>query len=279
MNKWHNSRNAAGFFTLAAAMIAPGCGQQETERPNIIFFLVDDMGWQDTSVPFHKEITKLNRSYHTPNMELLASQGVIFTQAYAHAVCSPTRVSLMTGLNPARHMVTNWTLQKDISPGDKRDHPDVGSAVWNVNGLSPVPGIEHSVYANSFPMFLQKSGYTTIHIGKAHFGAKGTPGEDPLNLGFDVNIAGHAAGGPGSYHGSRNFSAEWRNGDRIWDVPGLEKYHGRDINLTEALTLEATAQIEQAVAGLKTFLSLYVALHDPCPVGDRRPVYRQVPGV
>lgn len=240
-------------------------GQNKKGKPNIIFFLVDDMGWQDTSVPFHSDTTELNRFYHTPNMEILANQGLMFTQAYAHSLCSPTRISLMTGMSSARHMVTNWTLRKDISPGDRNDHPSLSPAKWNVNGMSPIPGIENTVYAKTFPMFLQKAGYRTIHVGKAHFGAKDTPGEDPLNLGFDVNIAGHAAGGPGSYLGINNFSAEWRNEDRIWDVPGLEKYHGKDIYLTEALTLEANSEIEKAVREDKPFY-LYMAhyaIHGP----------------
>ena len=62
----------------------------EDARPNIVFFFVDDMGWQDTSVPFHTETTELNRRYRTPNMEALARDGMKFTQAYAHALCSPT---------------------------------------------------------------------------------------------------------------------------------------------------------------------------------------------
>jgi arylsulfatase A-like enzyme len=181
----------------------------------------------------------------------------------------------MTGMNPARHMVTNWTLRKNIAPGDKKDHPEVRSAIWNVNGLSPEPGIENTVYAKTFPMFLQKAGYTTIHAGKAHFGAKDTPGENPLNLGFDINIAGHAAGGPGSYHGEKNFSAVWRVGNTeegtIWNVPGLDKYHGKEINLTEALTLEANAAMEHAVEQGKPFY-LYMshyAIHAPWEVDNR----------
>lgn len=146
-------------------------GQNKKGKPNIIFFLVDDMGWQDTSVPFHSDTTELNRFYHTPNMEILANQGLMFTQAYAHSLCSPTRISLMTGMSSARHMVTNWTLRKDISPGDRNDHPSLSPAKWNVNGMSPIPGIENTVYAKTFPMFLQKAGYRTIHVGKAHFGA------------------------------------------------------------------------------------------------------------
>lgn len=77
------------------------------EQPNIILFLVDDMGWQDTSLPFWTQRTKYNDTYHTPNMERMATQGKMFTQAYACSISSPTRVSLFTGMNAARHRVTS----------------------------------------------------------------------------------------------------------------------------------------------------------------------------
>ncbi|SFF58417.1 sulfatase [Sunxiuqinia elliptica] len=241
----------------------PASSKNKQEKPNIIFFLVDDMGWQETSVPFWTKKTKLNERYQTPNMERLASQGMKFTQAYACPLCSPSRVSLMTGMNAARHGVTNWTLRKGKSPDQQ--HEIFGAPDWNLNGLSPVEGIENTCVANTLPSFLQEAGYRTIHVGKAHWGAMDTPGEDPLKLGFDVNIAGHAAGGPGSYHGEKNYSAVWRNGARIWDVPGLEKYHGKDINLTEALTREALTEMEGSVAKNEPFY-LYMshyAVHAP----------------
>jgi arylsulfatase A-like enzyme len=115
------------------------------------------------------------------------------------------------------------------------------------------------------PQILKENGYKTIHSGKAHFGAKDTPGESPLNLGFDVNIAGHAAGGPGSYYAKNNFSADFRNGDRIWDIPGLEKYHGSDMYLNEVLTIEANKEIDTAIDEKKPFY-LYMshyAIHAP----------------
>jgi arylsulfatase A-like enzyme len=186
-----------------------------------------------------------------------------FTQAYACAVCSPSRISLMTGLNSARHRITNWTLRKNKSPDNP--HPKIEPPKWNLNGLSPVSGVERTLHAKTLPMLLKQNGYRTIHVGKAHFGAKETLGNDPCNLGFDINIAGHAAGGPGSYHGEHNFSAAWRKGDRIWDVPGLDKYHGKDIHLTEALTQEANKAVDQAVAD-KTPFYLYMshyAIHAP----------------
>lgn len=234
-------------------------------KPNIIFFLVDDMGWQETSVPFHTEATALNRRYRTPGMERLAAEGVKFTQAYASAVCSPTRVSGLTGMNAARHRVTNWTLRKDTSPDPAGKQ--VKPPAWNVNGICTEANIPRTMRVTPLPALLRDAGYRTIHCGKAHFGAKGTPGENPRNLGFEVNIAGHAAGGPGSYWGEKNFSAAWRTKppDHIWDVPDLDAYHGQEINLTEALTLEAVKAIERSLADKKPFY-LYMshyAVHAP----------------
>ena len=89
--------------------------EQDQKHPNIIMFLVDDMGWQDTSLPFWTQRTHYNNIYETPNMERLAAQGMMFTQAYACSISSPSRVSLFTGMNAARHRVTSWTLRKNTT--------------------------------------------------------------------------------------------------------------------------------------------------------------------
>ena len=99
MNKSNYTLSVLSVFILAGFL---SCS--ETRRPNIVLFLVDDMGWQDTSVPFHSERTPFNDLYQTPSMERLAAQGMKFTQAYSHSVCSPTRVSLMSGMNAARKL-------------------------------------------------------------------------------------------------------------------------------------------------------------------------------
>lgn len=254
----------SGGETRAAVLI--GVGQP---RPNIVFFFIDDMGWQDTSVSFHTESTELNRRYRTPNMETLAREGMKFTQAYACALCSPSRVSLMTGMNAARHRVTNWTLRRNSAY--EHGHATLKAPPWNMNGLSPVAGVERTVHAVTLPILLQQTGYRTIHVGKAHFGANDTPGEDPRNQGFDVNIAGHCAGGPGSYYAKNNFSAAFRRGDRIWDIPGLDKYHGRDMYLNEVLTVEANRAMDEAVAAKRSFY-LYMshyAIHAPYEADPR----------
>lgn len=100
---------STGLLSLGQAAMARG----EAQRPNILFFLVDDMGWQDTSLPFGPEKTRLNELYRTPHMERLAAKGVKFTHAYACSISSPSRVSLFTGANVVQHRVSNWTLHKD----------------------------------------------------------------------------------------------------------------------------------------------------------------------
>ncbi len=242
--------------------------QKIETKPNIILFMVDDMGWQDTSVPFWDKKTPFNERYKTPNMERLASKGMKFTQAYATPVCTPTRVSLISGMNAARHRVTNWTLRRNkfmVTPPKGLKMPK-----WNLNGAQPTDSIENSIHITPLPQLLKDNGYLTIHAGKAHFGALDTPGANPLNLGFEINIAGHAAGAPGSYYGTKDFK-NTRRKENIWDVPGLEKYHGQDIFLTEALTQEAMLALDKSIERHQPFY-LYMAhyaVHTPIQ-GDPR---------
>ena len=254
------------WIFIIGLLLFGACTQSESEitvePPNIIMFLVDDMGWQDTSVPFWDQETPFNRRYKTPNMERLAAEGMKFTQAYATPVCSPTRVSLMTGMNAARHRVTNWTLRPDELKPKETAHPQFEIPFWNVNGITPDSTVANAVYATSLPEILGQHGYHTIHVGKAHLGAIDTPGANPLNLGFKKNIAGHAAGAPQSYYGTENFGNTNEFKDSPWPVPGLEKYHGQDIYLTEALTNEALAELDRTEGPFFLYMSYY-AVHGP----------------
>ncbi|WP_289013080.1 sulfatase [uncultured Capnocytophaga sp.] len=235
----------------------------EAQRPNIVVFIVDDMGWEDTSLPFWSERVPNNDIYHTPNMERLALRGVQLTQGYATSICSPSRVSLLTGSNASRHRVTNWTLHYNTLT-DVEDTvltpPD-----WNVNGISPIPNVPHAYYAKTLPQLLKEAGYYTICIGKAHFGATQTLGANPLNLGFEKNIAGHAGGGPASYSGLTNFGNRTDGQpSSAFAIPDLEKYWGKDISVTEALTLEALETLDNRPKDRPFFLYLsHYAVHIP----------------
>jgi arylsulfatase A-like enzyme len=232
-------------------------------KPNIIIFLVDDMGVMDTSVPFLTDSAgkskryPLNDYYRTPNMERLAARGVRFNNFYAMSVCSPTRVAILTGQNAARHHTTNW-----INPDANNAGPQ-GPPQWNWEGLKNTNV--------TLPRLLQATGYRTIHVGKAHFGAREFEGAEPKNLGFDINVAGCSIGAPGSYYGKQNFgglrNAKGKKG-KVGPgnaVPGLEKYHGQDIFLSEALTIEANARVGDAVKDGKPFFLYFAhyAVHAP----------------
>lgn len=141
------------------------------QRPNIIVFLVDDMGVMDSSVPFLTqrngvpEVHPLNRFYRTLHLEELSRRGTRFSTFYAQSVSSPSRVSLLTGQNAARHGTTNWIQS------ESNNRTPYGPHRWNWRGLT----CRSVVY----PRLLQQAGYRTIHVGKAHFGPMGSEGENP----------------------------------------------------------------------------------------------------
>ena len=225
------------------------------EKPNILVFLVDDMGLMDTSVPFltdndgNPKTHPLNELYRTPSMEDLASRGMRFETFYANSVCSPTRVSIMTGQSSARHHTTQWIRSESNNRGPQ------GPPEWKWEGITK----DDQTIAG----LLKKDGYHTIYAGKAHFGPFKAYGEFPSNFGFDVNIGGCSYGQPGSYYGQDGFG--WIKGNKQRAVPDLEKYHGKDIYLTDALTAEMKAAIGDAVEKKKPFFAYmaYYAVHAP----------------
>ena len=245
----------AFLVTHAGAASAPAA------RPNIVVILVDDMGVMDTSLPFLTDAAgqakryPLNDFYRTPNMERLAARGIRFNQFCAMSVCSPTRIAIMTGQNAARHRTTNW-INPDTNNAGPKGAPD-----WNWQGLKrgdvTLAGL------------LQAGGYQTIHVGKGHFGPRASAGAEPLTLGFDVNVGGASIGAPGSYYAQENFGHGGKRASSA--VPHLAKYHGTDLFLTEALTLEAKAHVSQAAKDNQPFY-LYLAhyaVHSPFQADPR----------
>ncbi len=172
-------------MAIAAGVLAAGCGTPgpETEsRPNILFIMIDDLGWMDLHC-------QGNSAYRTPNIDRLAGEGMRFTDAYAAApVCSPTRAAAMTGLAPARLRITNhipdrWRFYRDRKLGPGR----------SVNHLAP----EYVTIAER----LKTAGYATAFMGKWHLSGTSWSDENrtylPGNQGFDLNIGGCHQGGPG----------------------------------------------------------------------------------
>ncbi|NQU21038.1 MAG: sulfatase [Candidatus Nealsonbacteria bacterium] len=147
------------------------------QPPNIVFVLVDDMSWADP-------VCYGNRFYETPNVDALAKQGMRFTDAYAACpVCSPTRASIHSGKYPATLNLTDWL------PGM---HP-TGRKLIGPEFIRQLPLAEITLAES-----LKTAGYTTGSVGKWHLGG---PGFLPEDQGFDVNVAGTAAGSPaGGYY-------------------------------------------------------------------------------
>jgi arylsulfatase A-like enzyme len=181
-------------------------GNKAAKRPNIVFILVDDMGWMDIGA-------NGSRFYETPNVDKLAGEGMRFTQAYAASpICSPTRASILTGKNPARINLTQWIG----GPGN----PDY------VKNL-PLKEV-------LLPEELKPAGYTNGFFGKWHLNNRaGEVKYWPQEQGFDTNVAGHWRGG--LYIPNKFFSP--------WNIPNIE--NGPDGEyITDRLAQEATNFIE-----------------------------------
>ena len=230
-------------------------------RPNILVLLVDDMGLMDSSVPFltdgkgKPKSHPLNEFYQTPHLENLAGRGTRFEQFYANSVCSPTRVSIITGQSSARHHTTQWIRSENNNRGPQ------GPPKWKWKGITKGQ--------QTLVGLLNGAGYRTIYAGKAHFGPFDAYGEYPDKFGFDVNIGGCSYGQPGSYYGKDGYG--WIKGNKRRAVPHLDKYHGKDVYLTDALTIEMGEQIREAVKKDEPFLAYmaYYGVHAPFMANPR----------
>ena len=165
-------------LALAFGMHSLGVNAKE-KQPNIVFIMADDLGWTDISIMG-------SDYYETPNIDRLASQGMLFTNAYAAAANSaPSRACLMTGMYTPRHGVFT------VSPSERGDKTK--------RKLIPIPNTE-DVRADFVTMAeaLQSNGYQCGHVGKWHLGDD-KDGTGPLSQGFISNVAGERAGTPYSY--------------------------------------------------------------------------------
>lgn len=248
------------LFCILVAGSQVSKGQEAVERPNILLFVVDDMGWTDTSVPFWDEEVDNNRYFYTPHMEELAAKSLVFSQAYSPSpVCSPSRTAMMTGQHPMRSGITNWI------PGEKQEEDSKFLLPeWNKTGLTR----EHI----ALPKLLAKAGYATVHVGKAHFGSKGSSGANPENLGFGKSYAGTHIGSP------ITFYPPYVGDDKSWSIPDLGEYAAQRMYLTDAITAVALKVLDSLSHQEKPFfmhLSHY-AVHTPIQAKEENVArYRQ----
>ena len=269
----------------ALAPLAMAQSANAGQRPNIIFFLVDDFGWTETSLPFGEETYPNNLRFHTPNMERLARTGVMMTNAYACPVSTPTRTSMMTGMNAAHMGITSYcSLYKDTCPDAIGGRPGTTNAneddifahpEWNYNALCPASfrneadsiayGLNRTLYATPMVEILRDAGYHTIHVGKAHWAPTGTPGSNPYNMGFTVNIAGSGNGHPQSYLPEEHFGNLPKRGTYA-SVQNMSQYYGSGIHLTEALTLEALKTLEDPIRRKQPFYLYFAHYSNHTPI-------------
>ena len=233
---------AATIVLLGAGMA--GCSHQKEEKQmNVVFFLVDDLGWKDLGCYG-------SSFYETPNIDRFAAEGVRFSNAYASChVCSPSRASILSGKYPASLNLTDWL------PGRLDFHFQKLKNV-EINQHLPYEGI-------TLPKVLQQNGYKTAIFGKWHLGEDSA---STARQGFDVHVPDWNKGWPNKGY----FSP--------YGLKGLEGGPDGEY-LTDRLTTEALKYIEVNKERPFFLYLSHFAVHDPI---EGRPdlveKYRKKPG-
>lgn len=185
MLRWRSLRQAISATALALIAVSFAGSAFAADRPNFVFFLVDDLGQRDLGVYG-------SAFYETPNVDRLAATGMRFTDAYAACpVCSPTRGSILTGRYPTRLGITDFIGGGNQPENWKRNTVTLPAA------YSDRLALEETTIAEA----LKQAGYATCFAGKWHLGGEGYL---PTDQGFDLNFGGLDRGGP--YGGDKYFS-------------------------------------------------------------------------
>lgn len=195
---------------------------QETRTPNVVVFLVDDLGADELAC-------YASRFHETPNIDALAARGMRFTHSYsASTLCSPSRAALLTGRSPARLHLTDWI------PGQEQINRKTVTPDWQT-------WIDRKRVL--LPEAMKEQGYATCFLGKWHLVPRPKPTErdDPTRVaeleaiyqdhlpehnGFDENYGGDHS----PNQGRRFLYPEFR------DFPGLEDRGTKEDCLTDVLT-------------------------------------------
>lgn len=170
-------RAVLAFFVFVSCLLY--CRAAFAERPNVVLFLADDLGWAD--VPWH------GSPYHMPNLANLAENGMRLEAHYVHPMCSPTRAALMTGRYASRFGCTGAQNERVLP--------------FNTTTLAGA---------------LRSAGYATAIVGKWHLGSD--PDWNPNRYGFEHSY-GSLAGGCGPYdhrYKKGPYTRTWhRNGQLV----------------------------------------------------------------
>lgn len=187
-------------FALGAGLLAglSPARAQTTDKMNVVFILADDLGWSDTT------LFGTTRFYETPNIARLARRGMLFRRAYAaNPLCSPTRASILTGLDPAR---LGFTTPGGHLPEERLEAALVARADASRKALTPRSVTRLSTNLVTLAEVLRQAGYVTGHFGKWHLGPEPY---SPLQHGFDVDVPHWWGPGPaGSYVAPWKFPAK-----------------------------------------------------------------------
>jgi arylsulfatase A-like enzyme len=168
-------------FLCSLLFLSPPVGSlSAADRPNIVFFLIDDLGWSD--VGFHSSEIK------TPNIDKLAAAGARLESFYVQPVCSPTRAALMTGRYPMRHGLQVGVVRP-----------------WAQYGLP--------LEERTLPQALQEAGYFTAICGKWHLGHF-QRAYLPTSRGF-VHQYGHYNGALDYFTHERDGGFDWHRNDQV----------------------------------------------------------------
>lgn len=233
------------------SLFALGCNCNtavDPNKPNIVFVVVDDLGWSDLGC-YGSDL------HETPNLDKLAEKSLVFTNSYAAApVCSPTRASIMTGKYPARLNFTIWSEAASVAERKNQE----------IYKFLPPQTIENLPLEEvTLAEKLKENGYLTAHVGKWHIGD--FP-HFPETQGFDVSVAASQRGAPPTFfYPYKGFAfGELRFVGGLGSDPDGNYFTNRKGEyLTDRLTDEALKIIKDA-GSRPFFLNLcYYSVHTP----------------
>jgi arylsulfatase A-like enzyme len=196
--------------SIILLMLLLGAGSVRADQPNIIIFMVDDLGWNHIGVD-GATLGTHGTQYVTPSLARLAKEGLSFTHAYAQPNCAPTRAAMLTGQYPARIHNEVYVV------GNLNRNTKAGITKEQAKFIGPQQSEDVDAEAITIAEALKENGYATAHIGKYHVGGHQGQSTMPENAGFDINIGGHAQG-----HQPTCFATKQRDG---WQFKGVGMGH------------------------------------------------------